>query len=115
MAGRFRWAVAVAILVPAAAHAETPRAQPDGKALFSQKCGMCHRKGGMGTVLLARRIDPAQAELEKRTDLAPDYVVAAVRSGIGNMPRVPRGELGDADLDVIACYLSIKPAGPKAR
>ena len=35
---------------------------PD-EALFVEKCGMCHRQMGMGTVLLARRMAPALARL----------------------------------------------------
>ncbi|MET0365828.1 MAG: cytochrome c, partial [Sphingobium sp.] len=68
------------------------------------KCGMCHGPGGMGTGLLARRTD--QPLLEKRTDLTVDYVVQAARMGIGNMPTIPRGEVSDADLFLIAEHLA---------
>ena len=78
----------------------------DGKALFQEKCAMCHGPGGMGTGLLGRRMDPKIAELEKRTDLVPDFVVAAARQGIGNMPRITRGEVSDRQLVAIAGYLS---------
>ena len=76
------------------------------EALFVEKCGMCHRQMGMGTVILARRMDPAKAMLEKRSDLASAYVTAAVRNGIGNMPRISRGEVSDPQLKVIAEYLT---------
>ncbi len=65
---------------------------------------MCHGPGGMGTGLLARRTD--QPLLEKRTDLTVDYVVQAARMGIGNMPAIPRGEVSDADLNLIARHLA---------
>lgn len=78
----------------------------DGKALFHEKCAMCHADGGMGTGLLARRMDPKVAELEKRTDLTPDYVTQAARTGIGNMPAIARGEVGDKQMAAIAAYLS---------
>ena len=78
----------------------------DGHALFGEKCAMCHGPGGMGTGLLARRIDPKIAELEKRSDLSPDYIRAAVRTGIGNMPWLSRGEVSDAQLAAIASYLA---------
>jgi len=84
----------------------TARGPADGKALFHEKCAMCHGPGGMGTGLLARRMDPAVAELEKRTDLTPDYVAAAARTGIGNMPAISRGEVSDPQLAAIAAYLS---------
>ncbi|MBO9581700.1 MAG: cytochrome c [Sphingobium sp.] len=76
------------------------------EALFVEKCGMCHRQMGMGTVILARRMDPAVAMLEQRKDLMQDYVIQAARTGIGNMPRISRGEVSDAELKVIAAYLS---------
>ena len=76
------------------------------EALFVEKCGMCHREMGMGTVILARRMEPAKAMLEKRTDLAADFVISAARNGVGNMPRIARGEVSDAQLKTIADYLA---------
>jgi mono/diheme cytochrome c family protein len=74
--------------------------------LYVEKCSMCHRQMGMGTVILARRMDPKIAQLELRTDLTADYVTTAARKGIGNMPRIPRGEVSDAQLAQIAAYLT---------
>jgi len=79
------------------------------EALFVEKCGMCHRQMGMGTVILARRMDPAKAMLEKRSDLTAAYVTASVRNGVGNMPRISRGEVSDPQLKVIAEYLTKVP------
>lgn len=76
------------------------------EALFVEKCGMCHRQMGMGTIILARRVDPAVAMLEARPDLPADFVIQAARAGIGNMPRISRGEVSDAQLKVIASYLA---------
>ena len=76
------------------------------EALFVEKCGMCHRQMGMGTVILARRMNPAVAMLEARPDLPADFVIQAARAGIGNMPRISRGEVSDAQLQVIARYLA---------
>jgi cytochrome c553 len=76
------------------------------EALFVEKCGACHRQMGMGTVILARRMDPAVAMLEARRDLPETFIAQAARSGIGNMPRIPRGEVSDAQLEVIARYLA---------
>jgi len=74
--------------------------------LFVEKCSMCHRQTGMGTVLLARRMKPDVAMLEKRDDLTEDYIIQAARTGIGNMPRITRGEVSDAQLKAIAQYLA---------
>jgi cytochrome c553 len=76
------------------------------EALFVEKCAMCHRQMGMGTVILARRMNPAVAMLEARHDLTSDFVIQAARSGIGNMPRIQRGEVSDEQLTIIARYLS---------
>lgn len=76
------------------------------EALFVEKCSMCHRQMGMGTVILARRMPPEKAMLEKRDDLTPDQVKSAVRQGIGNMPRIGRGEVSDEQLGRIANYLA---------
>lgn len=112
------------VLLSAAAWAQTPSspgtqvrnatggamqdrsAHSPAEALFVEKCGMCHRQMGMGTVILARRMDPAKAMLEKRDDLTPEYITAAVRGGLRNMPRISRGEVSDAQLKTIADYLS---------
>ncbi len=74
--------------------------------LFVEKCGMCHRQMGMGTVILARRMDPKLARLEVRPDLTSEYITIAARQGIGNMPRIPRGEVSDAQLARISAYLT---------
>jgi cytochrome c5 len=76
------------------------------EALFVEKCGMCHRQMGMGTIILARRMDPAVSMLEARRDLPAELVIQAARNGIGNMPRISRGEVSDAQLQVIARYLA---------
>lgn len=78
---------------------------PD-EALFVEKCSMCHRQMGMGTVILARRMPPEKAMLEKRDDLSADLIKAAVRQGIGNMPRIGKGEVSDEQLGRIAEFLS---------
>ena len=64
----------------------------------------------MGTGQLARRVP--RALLEARDNLPAQYVILAVRNGIGNMPPLPRGEVSDADLKAIADYLA---AGPHTR
>lgn len=78
---------------------------PDER-LFVEKCGMCHRQMGMGTVILARRMDSKEAMLEAREDLTAETVIASARMGIGNMPRISRGEVSDTQLARIAAYLA---------
>jgi mono/diheme cytochrome c family protein len=79
----------------------------DGKALYHEKCHMCHGPVGMGTGLLQRRVQPA--ELAKRTNLTREQVIAVVRTGLGNMPALSRGEVSDPQLAAIADYLVTGP------
>lgn len=97
-------ALALAAPLQALAAAPTP---PAGKVLYEQRCGMCHQTIGMAVSILSRRAgDTSKGLLEERSDLSAAFVQAAVRSGIGNMPRVARGEVSDPELAVIAAYLS---------
>ena len=94
--------IGVASLITLGAQA----ADLDGRQLFHQKCEMCHGAAGMGTGLLARRMKPEVALLEKRDDLSAAYVERAARLGILNMPPITRGDVPDAQLASIAQYLS---------
>lgn len=78
-----------------------------GEALYVLHCGMCHGPNGMGTGLLARSRDVAL--LEARENLPAPFVITAARTGIGNMPAIPRGETSDAELQAIAEYLAAGP------
>ena len=96
----FGMAMALAGLVQAAQ-------PPDGKALYTQRCGMCHQTIGMAVNILARRPnDPSKGFLEDRNDLSAAFVRTVVRSGIANMPRIARGEVSDPELAAIAGYLA---------
>ena len=91
---------------------ETRSSRPNasgGEAQYLEHCAMCHGPNGMGTGLLGRRMQPALLEL--RANLPAAYVIQAARRGIGNMPAIPRGEVGDADLKAIADYLAAGPHG----
>lgn len=79
----------------------------DGKALFAERCGMCHQTIGMAVGILSRRPgDASGGLLEQREDLSAAFVRTVVRTGIMNMPRMPRAEVSDAELAAIANYLS---------
>jgi hypothetical protein len=53
-------------------------------------------------------MDPSVAMLEARKDMPAEFFIQAARAGIGNMPRISRGEVSDAQLDTIARYLARK-------
>ena len=78
-----------------------------GEALYIEHCMHCHGPNGMGTGLLARRVQPPL--LEARDNLPAGYVIVAARQGIGNMPAIPRGEVSDEELRQIADYLAAGP------
>jgi mono/diheme cytochrome c family protein len=77
----------------------------NGERLFLRRCGVCHLEGGMGTMILARRL-PQAAKLQDRRDLTPDIVLRVARNGQGAMPRITRVDATDAELQAIAAYLS---------
>lgn len=80
---------------------------PDGKALFTQRCGMCHQGIGMAVGILSRRPnDPSKGLLEQRTDLSAAVIRTVVRTGINNMPRISRAEVSNPELAAIADYLA---------
>jgi len=94
---------------PAAPMAEAaqPAAALDGRVLFRERCGMCHQGIGMAVSLLARRPgDTSNGLLEQREDLVEEFVTTVTRTGIGNMPRIARGEVSDPEMKAIAVYLA---------
>jgi mono/diheme cytochrome c family protein len=105
--------LAAALLAPtldAVAAAPDATQLARGKAVFTHRCSMCHREGGTGTFILARRLGAAKSLLEQRTDLEPTYVKTVVRWGLVNMPRISRVELPEPDMDALVAYLT----APKA-
>jgi mono/diheme cytochrome c family protein len=100
-------ALALALTLGANARLAGAAEIKDGKALFVERCGMCHQTNGMGVGILSRRAgDASKGLLEQRSDLSAAFIKVVVRSGIVNMPRLSRGEVSDAELAQIASYLS---------
>mgnify|MGYP005825140499 CR=1 FL=1 len=101
---KYALTMAIAMTMGAAHAADAPQAP--GAAVYAEMCGMCHQTNGMGVGILSRRADASKGLLEQRADLSAAVVKVVVRNGIGNMPRISRGEVSDAQLDAIASYLS---------
>jgi mono/diheme cytochrome c family protein len=109
MSLRMKYLSTAALVLATVAASGTSQAgeAPDGKALYKERCGMCHQTIGMAVSLLSRRPgDTSKGLLEERKDLSAIVVRTVVRSGIGNMPRIARGEVSDRELAAIATYLS---------
>jgi (+)-pinoresinol hydroxylase len=83
--------------------------EPKGYVQFQNYCSMCHGEGSgqPGTMALQAKYKGAQpALLAKRTDLTPQLIKLYVRNGISIMPIFRKTEISDADLDLIADYLT---------
>lgn len=80
-------------------------AKTGGEGIFVEKCGMCHRAGGMGTGILGRRLEGDLALLENRKDLQAAFIETAVRNGFNNMFPLSRIEVSDEQLAEIIDYL----------
>lgn len=80
-----------------------------GKAVFDKWCAPCHAAGPghPGTqALQALYGGQKPAELEKRTDLAPEITKTFVRTGATVMPFFRKTEISDQDLEALAAYLA---------
>ena len=80
-----------------------------GKVDFERACAVCHGAGPdrPGTSSLQVKYEgKLPALLEQRTDLKPDLIRYYVRNGFAMMPRFRKTELGDAQVEAIARYLS---------
>jgi|GEM_PF-766797 cytochrome c5 len=100
----------VPVFAPMLSHAQEKSGwidleKQDAAALFGEKCGMCHKAGGMGTTILSRRLQGEQALLENRLDLKAEYITAVVRTGFGVMYPISRGEVSDEQLVKIQQHL----------
>jgi quinol---cytochrome-c reductase cytochrome c subunit len=69
-----------------------------GLRLFTQHCAGCHQVVGEGGYVTGARVPPLK-------DATPVQVAEAVRLGPYLMPRFPRTQLSDAELDSIIAYV----------
>jgi mono/diheme cytochrome c family protein len=95
-----------------AAEASDPYA--GGRAVYTKWCAPCHDPGIMhpGTNALTvkyRGVKPGV--LLEWKDLQPETVRFFVRHGISVMPQFRKTEISDADLDVLAKFLSRNTPG----
>ncbi|HZF28271.1 MAG TPA: cytochrome c [Gammaproteobacteria bacterium] len=81
-----------------------------GAAVFNNWCSPCHSRGPQnapGTASLQFKYQgKVPAALEDRTDLTIDLVKLFVRTGVATMPQFRKTEVGDADLETLAAYLT---------
>jgi mono/diheme cytochrome c family protein len=83
--------------------------KPQGYVQYHEYCTACHGAGvgKPGTLALQAKYKGSKpALLADRTDLTPQLVKTYVRNGVSAMPFFRKTEISDADLDMIAAYLS---------
>jgi len=83
--------------------------QPRGYVEYQKYCSACHGPGvgRPGTMALQAKYKGAEpAVLDQRTDLTPQLIKVYVRNGITVMPLFRKTEISDAELDLIALYLT---------
>jgi mono/diheme cytochrome c family protein len=102
---------AAAVLCYVALAAPLHAQQADGKAVFEKWCTPCHgdgpgKPGTAALQALYKGVKPAL--LEKRTDLAPEFTSAVVRTGVSVMPFFRKTEISDAELAALSKYLAHK-------
>ena len=107
--------VGTTCLLAQAASAAEPTLIEKGRAQFQYSCAPCHGPGkGMGNRPFLPGTDALNVKyqgtqpplLEDRTNLTRDVIRYFVRNGIESMPSFRKTELGDAELDAIAAYLT---------
>lgn len=101
--------VSIALTVVACVTSLPAMGEPTGQELFGEKCGMCHRERGMGTLRLLRRVPEAMSLLENRDAVPQALTLTVVRNGIGIMFPLSRAEVSDEQLRRIAAYLAKMP------
>lgn len=80
-----------------------------GERIYLDKCEYCHgdgvQKGGT-YVLQARYQDALPALLTERTDLAPEYIGAVLRTWTNGMAPFRPTEISDTELAALVAFLT---------
>ena len=80
-----------------------------GERIYLDKCEYCHGDGvqqGGTFVLGARYQDALPALLTERTDLAPEYIGAVLRTWTNGMAAFRPTEITDSELEALIAYLT---------
>lgn len=70
----------------------------EGQHLFTEHCGGCHQVAAKGGFVTGARVPPLD-------DASPTQVAEAVRTGPYLMPRFPKAQISDSELDSIIAYV----------
>ena len=80
-----------------------------GERIYLDKCEYCHgdgvQKGGT-FVLQARYQDALPALLTERTDLAPEYISAVLRTWTNGMAPFRPTEISDSEMEALVAFLT---------
>ena len=93
--------LALAVVLPAAAGGDAVKA-PDGKALYTAKCAMCHGADGVAKKLAAGSANLNDAEWQKKTP--PEVIEKTVTEGKNKMTKW-EGKLTAEEIKAVAAYV----------
>lgn len=85
----------------------TDAQEPDGKALYTAQCQMCHGEGGAGDGPAGAAMDPKPPNFadaafqEERTD---EQLTGAISEGKGTMPPY-KSQLSAEDIKALVAYI----------
>ena len=80
-----------------------------GERIYLDKCEYCHGNGvqkGGTFVLQARYQDALPALLTERTDLAPEYISAVLRTWTNGMAPFRPTEISDSEMEALVAFLT---------
>ena len=80
-----------------------------GERIYVDKCEYCHGDGVQkgGTFVLEARYEGAvPGLLTERTNLAPEYIEAVVRTWTNGMAPFRPAEISDSELEALVAYLT---------
>lgn len=82
----------------------------NGHKVFNKWCLPCHgaRMPGTNALAVVYKGTGISAVLEKRTDLASEYIAYVVRNGKHSMPFFRKVEISDKQLQELSVYLTSK-------
>jgi (+)-pinoresinol hydroxylase len=82
-----------------------------GGKIFDKWCSDCHHTpAGPGSMAIERRHHgEIHAVIEERKDMNPDAVKLIVRQGMSFMPSFRKTEISDAELSLLAAYVTHSP------
>ena len=85
-------------------------AEPNGAALFEERCALCHGAGGQGNGRLSKLLEVAPANLtrSRANDLYLRSIITLGGAALGRSDRMPAwgGDLNAAEVDALVRHIN---------